>query len=161
MAGDQFRVNGNVLSWASITLRIGGVPYSGFKLINYGDKRERAHQYGMGRAHAPRGLSAGKYGLDDGKIGGSKSSCAAVRAALAALASDGKSFGNVRFDIDVLYTENDSSELPIHDQIEGCVITGGAANHTEGVEGLEEEMPFKAMRIRWNGLTLFDDTQGS
>lgn len=156
---DQYRVNGNVLSWASITLKIDGVPYSGFKLINYGDKRERAYQYGMGRHHGPRGRSHGKYTPEEGKVGGSKSSCAAVRAALAALAQDGKSFGNVPFEVDVLYVEEGSSELTIHDHLEGCVLTGASAQHTEGPEGLEEEMPFSVLRVYWNGLTLFDSTQ--
>lgn len=155
---DQYRINGNVFGWASITLKIGGVPYSGFTLINYSDKLTRAYQYGMNRAYAPRGRTQGKYEIDECKIGGSKSSCKIVRGALAALAPDGRSYGNVEFQADVLYVEPGEGD-PIHDVLEGCKLSTTSAQHSESPDPLSEEMAFSPMRIYWNGLTLFDSSQ--
>jgi hypothetical protein len=156
---DQYLVNGFVLSWASIILKVDGDPFTGFKLINYADQREHAYQFGMGRHHGPRGRSAGKYTPQPCKLGGAKSSFANLRAKLASKASDGRSFGNVEFEADVMYVEPGSSELTIHDHLERCLLGSTSAQHTEGVEGLEEEADFSVMRITWNGLTLYDSSQ--
>ena len=156
---DQYRINGNVYGWASITLKLDGIPYSGFDLINYSDKRERPYQYGMGRHHGPRGRAPGKYTPDASKIGGSKKSLAIFRAALAAKSPDGRSFGNVPFEADVLYVEEGEGQTPIHDHLEGCVLTTTSAQHQESADPLRDEAEMSVMRIYWNGLTLFDSSQ--
>ncbi len=154
---DSIRVNGNQLSWGSIRLILDNQPYSGFTGISYGDKRERVKAYGMGRHHAPRGRSSGKYSTESVKLTGWRSSVAIFRSALAARATDQKSYGSVEFMITVLYSE--PSEPNIDVQILGCVWIGGTASDEESPDPLKEEVEIDCMSILRNGLTLFDSSE--
>lgn len=160
---DQVRINGNVHSWGSIVVKIDGDRYSGFTSVSYGDKRERVKAYGMGRHHAPRARSRGKYSTDPVKLGGPKSSIQALRAALAAQASDGVSYGDVEFQLSVQYVEAgvDGGDEPMQVDIENCVITANSSSDEEGTDPLKDEVECDCMLIRRNGLTLFDSSQGS
>lgn len=155
---DAIRVNGNQYSWGSIRVKVAAEPYTGFTAISYGDKRERVKAYGMGRHHAPRGRSRGKYSTDPVKITAWKGSAQALRAALAAQAADGKSYGDVEFDIAVQYIESD--ETPMIVSIERCVLVGNSASNEEGADPLKEELEIDCFLIRRNGLVLFDASQG-
>lgn len=46
MEGDKIRVNGDVLSWGSITVKIGGEEVHGLTGVTYDHKRERTKVYG-------------------------------------------------------------------------------------------------------------------
>lgn len=156
---DEIRVNGNLYSWGSIKLKVQGELFHGFTSITYADKRERVKGYGMGRHHAPRGRSAGKYSTDPVKLAGPKSTMQALRATLAALAPDRRSYGNVVFLIVVQYVE--PGEIPMNVEIERCVLTGNSTTDEENPDPKAEEVEIDCMLIRRNGLTLFDDTEGS
>jgi hypothetical protein len=156
---DQIRVNGNLQSWGSIVLKIDGDPYTGFNAIDFSDKRERAFGYGMGRHQAPRGRTRGKYSADNAKLGGPVGSIAMLRAALAAKAEDGKSYGNVEFQVIVQYVELD--DTPVQIELDRCCIVGDGSSHKEGAEQLENELELSVFVIRRNELTLFDQTQGA
>lgn len=155
---DAIRVNGNLYSWGSIIVKIGGESYSGFTSVSYGDKRERSVQHGMGRHHAPRGRSAGKYSADNTKLGGPTSTIHAVRQALAAMAADGKSYGNAECQVVVQYVEPD--ETPMHVEINRCALATDTSSHDEGPDPLKGEIEFSTMYIVRNGLTLFDQSKG-
>lgn len=156
---DQIRVNSNLHSWGSIKLKVDGEQYYGFTSISFGDKRERVKAYGMGRHHAPRGRSSGKYTTDPVKLGGPKSSIQALRKSLAARAADGKSYGNVEFLIVVQYIE--AGEEPMHVEIGRCVLTGNSSSDEENADPKSEEVEIDPMWITRNGLTLFDATEGA
>lgn len=156
---DPIRVNGNMHSWGSIVVKFDGDSYTGFTSISYADKRERVKGYGMGRHHAPRGRSSGKYTVENPKLGGPTASCQALRAALAAKSADGVSYGNSEFLVVVQYVEYD--EAPMHVEIDRCVLVGNSASHDESPDPLKEELELDAMAIRRNGLTLFDSTEGA
>jgi hypothetical protein len=156
--GDQVRVNGEQVSWGSIKVKINGDPYYGFDSIAYGDKRERAKSYGMGKHHAPRGRSRGKYTTEPVKLRGPKSSVEALRAALASAATDGLSYGNTLCEIVVQFVE--ANETPMNVVISECLWVSDQAAHEEGVEILKEEIELDCMAIRRNGKTLFDATSG-
>jgi len=153
---DQIRVNGNLHSWGSITVKAGGSRYYGFDLVSYADKRERVKGYGTGRAHVPRGRSSGKYTVEPVKLRGPKSTMAALRADLAAQSPDKKSYGSVEFEIVVQYVEPGSSELPICDELSRCVYVGTSTSHEESADPLKEEIECDCMLIRRNGLSLFE-----
>lgn len=155
---DSARINGNTYSWSSVTLKVDGDRYFGITAIGYGDSRERSKAYGMGRHHAPRGRGAGKYGTDPCTATMYKDTFDAFLAALAVAATDGKSVGNVQFQIVVQYVENDIS---ITDEIEDCVLTKFAAKAEENPDSLMVELEIDCMRIRWGGKTLFDQSEGS
>jgi hypothetical protein len=154
---DAIRINGNQFSWASVRLKIAGEPFHGFTSINYADKRERVKAYGMGRHHAPRGRSHGKYTTEPVKLVGWKSSVQELRALLASQAADGKSYGDVEFPISLQYIEAD--ETPMIISIERCVWTGNSTADEENPDPLKEEIEIDCMYIRRNELVLFDAMQ--
>ncbi len=156
---DQLRVNGNQVSWGSCVLKLDGEPFTGFTSISFADKRERVKAYGMGRHQAPRGRSRGKYTVEPVKLTGWKSSVKILRDALAAQSQDGRSYGDVEFEIVLTYSEAD--EPPILVQLERCVWTGNSSSDEEGADPLKEEIEIDCMLIRRDGNTLFDSSEGS
>lgn len=156
---DQIRVNGNMHSWGSIVVKIADERYYGFTSISYGDKRERVKAYGMGRHQAPRGRSRGKYSTDPVKLAGPKASCEALRVALASRSVDGKSYGDVEFEVVTQFIE--TGENPMTVQLKRCVVVEEASSHEEGADPLKDEMTLDTMQILRNGKTLFDSSQGS
>lgn len=156
---DQIRVNGNQLSWGSIVLKLDQELFTGFTGISFADKRERVKAYGQGRHHAPRGRSRGKYTIEPVKLTGWKSSVQIFRTQLAARSLDGKSYGDVEFQVIVQYVEAD--ETPLTVAIERCVWAGNSSSDEENPDPLKEEIELDAMLIRRNGLVLFDASQGS
>lgn len=161
--GDQIRINGNAHSWGSIVAKVDGDRFYGFNSISYGDKRERVKGYGMGRHHAPRHRSRGKYQTDPVKLGGPKSTIQALRKKLAALSPDGVSYGDVEFELVVQYVEAgvNGGEEPMTVELERCVISGNTTSDEENPDPLKDEVECDTMLIRRNGLTLFDSSQGS
>jgi hypothetical protein len=151
---DNIRVNGNAISWGSITLKIGNEKYHGFNLLNYGDKRTRTKGYGMGKHHAPRSRSRGKYETDPVKLRGPKSTIEAVRAALAFSSVDGRSYGDTECLIVSEYVEAD--ETPMLVELHRCVVVADTSNHEENPDPLMDELEFDTMKVVRNGRTLFD-----
>jgi hypothetical protein len=159
---DQLRVNGNLTSWGHIIIRAGVEEFSGFDSITYADKRERVKAYGTGRHHAPRGRSAGKYTTDPVKLRGPKTTVEALRAYLASQSSNGKSYGDVEFQIVVQYAVGTgSSEVPMYVELERCVIVSDSSSHEESADHLKDEIEIDTMLIRRNGRTLFDSSLGA
>lgn len=153
---DEIRVNGNLHSWGSIVARVNDERFYGFTAINYGDSRERVKGHGMGRHQAPRGRSRGKYDTEEVTLTGFKGSMAQLRQALAD-AEGTTTFGDIEFQIVVQYIEDD--DTPITDELDRCVYTGTTASNEEGPDPLKEEIKIDCMLIRWNGLTLFDNSE--
>ena len=160
MAIDTIRVNGNQYSWGSIVLKVDDETLYGFTGLSYNQKRERTKAYGAGAHHAPRGRSAGKYSAE-AKLTGWRGSMQALRAKLAAKASDGASYGNVEFQIVAEYVSNDGSEEPITVEVVDCVIASEDISDEEGPDPLKEEIGIDCMYIKKNGLTLFDNSDGA
>ena len=155
---DRIRVNDNTYSWGSIYFKVDDERFYGFTEITYGDKRERAKAYGMGRHHAPRGRTAGKYIPDVVKIKGHRASFQALRDKLAAQASDGKSYGSVEFQGLVQYIEPGDGEMTV--ELDRLVWTSESSTDTESSDPLMEEAEFDVMLIRRNGLSLYDQSEG-
>lgn len=151
---DPIRINGNTFSWGSIAVKLGGQVFTGITKIGYGDKRTRSKSYGMGRSHAPRGRTRGKYEIDPVTFEMHLGSAKELRAALAQQSSDGKSYGDAVFQISVQYV--DEGEQPHTVEIEDCVWVEDSVSHDEGPDALMATVTCDAMRIRRDGLTLFD-----
>lgn len=156
---DAIRVNGNQVSWGSIVLKVGGERMFGFTSIDFGDKLEVVLAWGMGKHHAPRGRSRGKYTPDPVKLKGPKTSVQELRQMLADLSVDGASYGTVEFEIVVQFSEAD--EPPITVEIERCRFVANRASHEESADPLQDEIEISCMKIRHNGLVLFDESEGS
>ena len=155
---DPQRINRNQYSWSSIIFKLAEERFTGFTSISFGDKRERVKAYGMGRHHAPRGRSAGKYSVDPVKVVGWKSSVQALREALAKLSPDGKSYGDVEFQGLVQYVEADESEVTV--ELDRLVWASNTTSDEEAPDPLKEEFELDCMLIRRNGLYLFDGSGG-
>jgi hypothetical protein len=155
---DQVRINGVIHSWASVYFKLAGERFYGIKSISYGDSRSRSKGYGMGRHYAPRGRTSGKYEVDPVAVTCEKATAKALRDKAAQLAG-GSSFGNAEFEIVVQYVEagNDT----ITDTIEQCTFSKEAAKAEENPDPTVEDLEFDAMRIKWNGLTLYDTSEGN
>ncbi len=153
---DETRVNGNQLSWGSITIKIDEQKYFGFTAITFGDKRERVYAWGINRSQAPRGRSRGKYTPEPVQLTGWKGSTQQVLQALAD-AAGGESYGDFEFQIIVEYFEAD--DTPITVELEACVVVGVTASEEEGADPLKEELEINTMRVRRNGLVLFDNSE--
>jgi hypothetical protein len=153
---DQVRINGAQVSWGSIKVKIAGETFHGFTSLSYGDKLEVVKSYGMGKAHAPRGRSRGKYIIDPVKLAGPPSSMEALRVKLASMSSDSESYGMVEFLIVAQYLE--PGEPPMTAEIEGCRYIATVENREESAEVLKDECEIDAMLIRRNGKTLFETT---
>lgn len=154
---DPLRINGNMVSWGSIVLKIDSDRYVGFTSISFADKRERVKGYGAQRHQAPRGRSRGKYTIDPVKLVGWKSSVAALRDALAKRSKDGVSYGDVEFEVVVQYVED--GEIPQTINIERCVFSSNSTSDEESADPLKEEIELDAMLIRRNNLVLFDASE--
>jgi hypothetical protein len=156
---DSVRINGNAFSWGSLIARAGGERFFGFtKITGLGQTRERQYVWGMGPAQGPRGRSRGKYTPKPVKIGGPVDSIESFLAGLGQLATDGASYGDVRFDFVVQAVEPGMPVVNI--TLEDCVITDEDASFEEGPEGLEEEITLMPMRMNRGGLRLYDASGG-
>lgn len=156
---DQVRINENICSWGSITLRIDDEIFSGFVSLSYSDKRERTKVYGMGKHHAPRARTRGKYSTEPGKLKGPKSTMHALREKLASKSKDGNSYGDFEFHVNAQYIEADEPEMYV--DLERCVYVGTSSTEEENPDPLMEEIEIDMMAIRRNGRTLFDGSGGS
>lgn len=156
---DAIKVNNNQFSWGSIIAKFGGSRFTGFTGVSFSDKRERVKAYGMGRHHAPRGRSRGKYTIEPVKVTGWKASVQKLREELALRATNGRSYGDVSFQLIVQYI--DTGENDINVEIDGCVWMSNTTSDEESPDPLKEEFELDAMLIRRNGLVLFDQVDGS
>jgi hypothetical protein len=155
---DALRINNAAYSWGSISLKVADEQFTGFTALKYGDKRTRTKLWGMGKHHAPRARSRGKYEPADGSLKGPKSTVQALREKLASLASDGVSYGEVEFQVVANYVEPD--ETPITVELLRCVISSQDSNEEENPDLLQEEIGLDYMAVKRNGLTLYDSSGG-
>lgn len=154
---DGIRVNGNLHSWGSISVKADGDRYYGFKSIKYGQARERSLSYGQGKEHAPRGRSAGKYVPENATLGGAKSTILAFEESIAAKSPSGNSYGSASFDVVIQFIE--AGDRPITIELLDCVIVKETSSHDEGPDALDEEIEIQPMRVKKNGMALYDDSE--
>lgn len=152
---DEIRINGNAHSWASIKVKCEGDLFTGFTAISYADKLEVAKLYGMGKSHAPRGRTRGKYSTEPAKLSGPKSTMKALRDALAKRSPSGKSYGQTVFQIVVQYVE--ANDKPQTDELIDCRYIGTTSSHEESPDPLVDEVEIDVMRIRRDGQTLYEE----
>lgn len=155
---DSIRVNGNLLSWASLGIKIAGDRYYGFKSIGYSEAIESALVYGMGRHQAPRGRTRGQYTVEPLKLVGEVESLKIIRQALAVKAKDGRSYGTVEFEVFLEAVESDQQSVT---EFLRCKWAKNTGNFEQGPDGLYEEIEVSTLQIRRDGLTLFDASEGS
>jgi hypothetical protein len=158
---DQRRINGVQISWSSCKLTIDGESIFGFISISFKDALEVSYAYGAGRDHGPRGRSAGKYTPDPVVISMWASTAQEVRRMLSQRAQQqgrGNSYGKAVVPIVLQYIEADDSTMTI--EFEECRYLSASTSNEEGADALKEDVEFSPMRLRRNGLVLFDESEG-
>jgi hypothetical protein len=152
---DEIRVNGNTHSWGSITIKCGNQQFTGFTEITYADSRERAKGYGLGKHQAPTRRSRGKYGCENTKLKGFKSSIQQLREDLA---DSNGNYGDTEFLVVIQYIDTGDKSITV--EIGRNVIVKNSSSESEGADLLQEEIELDTMWIKRNGKTLFDASQG-
>jgi len=155
---DQLNINGAAHNWNSTIFKIAGSRYTGITSITYSEKMEATLGYGMGRHHAPTRRAAGKYVPGELKIKGYKATIEAIRTQIAALSTDGKSYGVPQFTSSLQFIE--TGDTPISVQAVKCRIMGTDASSEENPDPTMDELTLQPMYYLTNGRTLFDASQG-
>lgn len=155
---DSIRVNGNLLSWGSCGFKIDSERFFGIKSISFSEALEQVLVYGMGRHHAPRARTRGKYTVEPLKIVAEVNTIKVVQAALAQQAADGRSYGTVEFEV---FLEAVEAEQTYTAEFLRCKWAKTGSSFEEGPEALYQECELSTMQVVQNGLTLFDASEGS
>ena len=152
---DQKRVNGNLFSKASCTLKVDGEVFEGWSTIEYGDKVEAPFAYGAAKHAGPRGTTEGRYTPDPLVIGWHADTAKDVRAKLAQLATDGASIGKPR----VLITLTIDEELGVQFvEFEGCRLREIGNSVDDSAEAVIEKHTFQTLRVKRDGQTIYDQS---
>jgi hypothetical protein len=155
---DLQRVNGNLISWGSMTLKLGQERWTGVSEVSYGDKTELAKGYGSAPHQGPRGRSRGKYVPEAVKLKMFSDSAVELRRKLAALSADARSYGTVTFDGEVQFAEADLPAQQV--TLVGLRVTSDMTTASEGSEPVMVDIECDCMWVVRDGLTMFDSSQG-
>lgn len=153
--GDSLRVNGVQYGWDSLIFKIDGDRYNGLKAIEYGDAVEKALQWGMGKSHAPRSRTRGKYTPEPIALTVFSDTAKSIRNYLAQRAN-GTGIAQVEVPIVIQAAE---AQGVITVEFERCTLVSNKNSHDESPEALEEKLEFLPMNILRDGVALFDTTQ--
>lgn len=156
MAGDSVRINGVQISWPSAKIKIDGAPYRGITSVDYADGVEKTYAYGMGRHHAPRGRTLGKYTPELLVITCWTSTAETIRKGLAQKAG-GRGISSVSVPIVLQFIEKDDAIITI-EALDSTLVKNEASNE-EGPDALAEKLSFMPMRLLRNGVALYDTTE--
>lgn len=155
---DTQRINGFAPSWSDCSFKLADSRYYGITEINYSDTRARTKVYGMGRTGTPRGRTRGKYEVGEVTVKMDMVAWNALRDALAALASDSKSYGDVEFEGVMQYAYGDPEETHT-DELYSLCVTGVTNAATEGPDALMVDITMDCMGIARDGKTLYDSSK--
>ncbi len=151
---DILYMNGYAFSWSSAILTIGSQRFTGVTNVTYGQKRERGKGWGMSRAYGPTRRTSGKYTPAPLKMKGFADSIEDIRAYLATLSDDQKSYGNVIVPVTFQLYEPKLGVITryFHD----CTPDDENGSAEESPDPTQDEIQFDVMRITTNGRTLWD-----
>jgi hypothetical protein len=154
---DNVRINGVVYGWSSVKLKIDGELYSGGTDIEFADGVEKTKVFGMGRHHAPRARTRGKYTAEPFVFTAFAATARQIRAAINAKAGT-KGIANYEVQIILQMIEQDDGGV-ITVELFDCVLIKNESSHSEGPEALMEKVTFDPMRIKRNGIALYDTSE--
>ena len=141
-------INGSLFSWSSVEFKPNGIPFRGFKSINY--KRTRDRPKVWGNHPDPLGKVVGKNDYTcDAEI-----YLAEWLVLLTSLSLQGPGWGDQFFPIFVSYKQN--AFTTIQDVILGATVDEVDASQQEGTDPLVRKVTFNPVKILFNGI---DDVQ--
>ena len=137
-------INGNVYTWADITVLIGGVPITGITGVKYADEQEVENVYGAGRY--PVGRAKGKITC----TASLKLLIDEVRA-LSSKSVTGRLQDLGVFDVQVSYLPEASGKI-VHDVIHDCQFSKTEVDWSAGDKSKEVDLELVVSRIEWGRL---------
>lgn len=137
-------INGNVYTWADITVLIGGVPITGITGVKYADEQEVENVYGAGRY--PVGRAKGKITC----TASLKLLIDEVRG-LASKSPTGRLQDLGVFDVQVSYLPEESGKI-VHDVIRDCQFSKTEVDWSEGDKSKDVDLELVVSRIEWGRL---------
>ena len=137
-------INGNVYTWADITVLIGGVPITGITGVKYADEQEVENVYGAGRY--PVGRAKGKITC----TASLKLLIDEVRG-LASKSPTGRLQDLGVFDVQVSYLPEESGKI-VHDVIHDCQFSKTEVDWSEGDKSKDVDLELVVSRIEWGRL---------
>lgn len=140
---------GNQLNWLE------GVMGAGYE-----DKRTRPLVWGSRRDGRPIGKGAGKYEPGALTIDVEEATWDLISSALAAESTDGLSFGDVAFTLQIQLYEEDKPVTTITMTFDGCNIDGDKGDYpTSGGDPLKKALALSYLSKDQGGKTLFSGTR--
>lgn len=153
---DQKRVNGNLYSKNSATIKIEGEVFEGWDSIEFGDKRERPFAFGAAKHGGPRGRTKGRYTPDPLIITAQADTARDIRDKLAGLSPDGASIGEPEVLITLTLSESKLGVSLV--EFEACALTEMSDPIEDSAEHSTVKLTFQPMRIKRDGQTLYDSS---
>lgn len=147
------RVNNTIYSSTSTVMNIDGEPWTGFKSIDYEQKRTRKVVHAGRQDGRPVGWTAGKYEGPTLKLKFLKDSASALKVDLAAQGAG--SFGDHEFTFLLQCVEPVIGLLPITLVGNPCVIIGEHESREEGSDEIVTEFDVACLNLIENGLALW------
>lgn len=152
---DSVLINGKLFAWPSAKLKVAGEEFTGITAIKFGHALNSALAYGMGRAHAPRGRTGGKYEPEPIVLTMFVDSMVALQSRIAKLSKSGKSYGAPIFQMSLSFVEEGLD--PVFVEFVDCKYQKESGSTEETAEATKYDVEIQPMRIKINGLYLFDD----
>lgn len=147
-------INGKTFEASGCRLKVAGMPIKGWKSAKYSDKRTRSKVKLMDKSLAPVDLTQGEYNADQITLEMLKQTVQALRNRIALLSTDGTSFGQVKFNGSLQYTQ---IGLPSqNDEWIGMMWSGNDGAVSASPDPLYESVTFDVMKLKWNGVKLYN-----
>jgi hypothetical protein len=153
---DKKRINGNLYSKASATIKIEGEAFEGWATLEYGDKMEAPFAWGAAKHAGPRGTTEGRYTPDNVVIGWHVDTAKDVRAKLAGLAPDGSSIGKPS--VTIILTLDETALGVTIVEFESCRLREIGNSVEDSAEATLEKHTYQPLRVKRDGQTLYDQS---
>jgi len=154
MASDKVRINGNLVSMASVIFKIDGERMFGFTSIDWDESRERAHGFAADKTSRPAGTTAGEYVPSPVKIKFYTHTAQLVLKNLAASAG-GISYGDAK--VGATLQVDEPGNLSQDVEFLEMQLTKKATAFARGNEPAQEDFEFTNCGIITDGLTMYTD----
>lgn len=153
---DLMRVNGRLVSRASVIFKIDDVPIYGVVSIDWDQGRPHAKGMGLKKSGPPLGRTSGEYEAGMLKVRFFTHTAQTVRKNLAERVDDGRSYGNAVVDATL---EIDEPEFPQLTEFFEITVEKETSGIPEGPEATAVDFEFSMMKLREDGLTLYDSSE--
>jgi hypothetical protein len=145
-------INGVRHSWASVEFKIAGQIIYGCKTINYSRKRNRTQARGFSPDPIGKTRGFNEYTADVEMYLAEFNYLQGVlqsQAALQQQATNGNGYGDVFFQVTVMYTENGFDQIT--DTLNGCTMDSTEVGMSQSAEALVRKFELSPLKIIFNG----------